>query len=258
MAPKKPSKLKQTIAPKGATFPKIGLALGSGAAKGITQLGLIQKLNENNIKISYIMGSSMGAIIGGVFALGLDLETVVDKCIRYAEATNISNVSNLNIFHESVFKKDYIRNMLKEIFADFTFEECKIPFAVTSVDLETGKEVILNKGSLVNAILASTAIPGIFEPVFIDNQYLVDGGLLEDCPISPLRKIGKCDLIIGSAISDNKSRQFISGYIFKKFYLHFVNPHILYLLRNIYVPGIYKYLPVLKGICNHSRRNRAV
>lgn len=217
-APNEAPQIVAKVVPKTEIYPKIGLALGSGAAKAITQFGLLQKLIDNNIKISYVMGSSMGAILGGVFALGLDLETVIEKCVRYAEATNINNISNLNIFHESVFKKDYTHNMLKEIFADFTFEECKIPFAVTAVDLETGKEVILNKGLLVDAIRASTSIPGIFEPVFISNQYLVDGGLLEDCPMTSLRKFGQCDLIIGSAISDNKSRQFISGYIYQKFY----------------------------------------
>lgn len=203
---------------KPEVYPKIGLALGSGAAKAITQFGLLQRLNENNIKISYIMGSSMGAILGGVYALGLDIETVLDKCVRYAAASNINNLSNLNIFHESVYKKDYTENMLKDIFADFTFEECKIPFAVTAVDLETGKEVIIKSGSLVDGIRASTSIPGVFEPVFMNGQYLVDGGLLEDCPISSLRRFAQCDLIIGSAIKDNKSRQFISGYIYSKFY----------------------------------------
>jgi NTE family protein len=202
----------------GENYPRIGLALGSGAAKAICQFGILKKLKEHNIPLSYITGSSMGAILGGIYALGLDLDMALERAYHYAEATNINNFGNFNLFHESVYKKDYTDNMLKELFADFTFEECKIPFGVTAVDLESGKVVVLDKGPLVPAIRASTSIPGIFEPVLMDGSYLVDGGLLEDCPVSTLRAKGDCDILIGSSIRDQKDRQFISAYIYKKFY----------------------------------------
>ncbi len=204
----------------GEVYPRIGLALGSGASKAICQFGLIKRFHQKKIPVSYVIGSSMGAIIAGVYALGLDVDLAVEKAMRYAEATNINNLTNFNIFHESIYKKDFTDNLLKELFADFTFEECKIPLAVTAVDLESGKVVLLNKGPLVTAIRASTSIPGIFEPVLLDGKYLVDGGLLEDCPISSLRQIGDCDIIIGSFIQDEQSRQNISGYIYEKFYPH--------------------------------------
>lgn len=202
----------------GETYPRIGLALGSGAAKAICQFGVLKRLQEHNIPISYVSGSSMGAIIGAVFALGLDIDLAVEKAARYAEVSNINNLANFNIFHESVYKKDYTDNMLKELFADFTFEECKIPLVVTAVDLESGNLVKLNKGPLVPAIRASTSIPGIFEPVLMDGYYLVDGGLLEDCPIGTLREQANCDVIMGCYIKDQKHRQDISAYVFNKFY----------------------------------------
>jgi NTE family protein len=202
----------------GENYPRIGLALGSGAAKAICQVGILKKFIEHEIPISYIMGSSMGAILGGVYALGLDLDLVIEKAFRYAEATNINNIKNFNIFHESIYKKEYTENLLKEIFSDFTFEECKIPFAVTAVDLESGKVVLLNKGPLVPAIRASTSIPGIFEPVLLDGYYLVDGGLLEDCPVTSMRDKADIDILIGSFIRDQKNRQYISAYIYNKFY----------------------------------------
>ncbi len=211
----------------GEKYPKIGLALGSGAAKAICQFGILKRLREHNIPLCYITGSSMGAILGGIYALGLDLDLALERAYHYAEATNINNIGNFNIFHESIYKKDYTDNMLKELFADFTFEECKIPFGVTAVDLESGKTIILDKGPLVPAIRASTSIPGIFEPVLMDGHYLVDGGLLENCPVSSLRTKGNCEILIGSTIKDQKNRQFISAYIYNKFYKKKQRGHFL-------------------------------
>ncbi len=202
----------------GSAYPRIGLALGSGAAKAICQFGILKRLTENNIPISYITGSSMGAILGGVYALGLDLDLAIEKAFRYAEATNINNLNNFNFFHESLYKNDYTENLLTELFADFNFEDCKIPFSVTTVDLEAGGVVVLDKGPLVPAIRASTSIPGIFAPALINGKYLVDGGLLEDCPVTTVRERGQCDLLIGSYIKDLKDRQFISAFIYNKFY----------------------------------------
>lgn len=199
-------------------YPRIGLALGSGAAKAICQFGILKRLQEENIHISSVMGSSMGAILGGVYALGLDLDLAVEKALHFAEVSNINNISNFNILHESVYKKGYIDKLLREIFSDFTFEDCKIPFAVTAVDLESGKVVLLNQGQLAPAIQASTSIPGIFAPMLMNEHYLVDGGLLEDCPVSPLRQQGQCDILVGAYINDQKNRQYISGHIFNKFY----------------------------------------
>jgi NTE family protein len=202
----------------GEIWPHIGLGLGSGAAKAVCQLGLLKRLREENIPISCLMGSSMGALLGGVYALGLDFDLAMEKIFHYAEASNVNNITNFNILHESLYKKDVTEGLLRELFADFTFEDCKIPFAVTAVDLESGQLVILDNGPLVPAIRASTSIPGIFEPVLMDGRYLVDGGLLEDCPVGSLRRLGPCDLIMGVNIKDEKNRQYISGYIYKKFY----------------------------------------
>ncbi len=109
------------------------------------------------------------------------------------------------------------KRFLKKIFGDHRLEGCPIPLAVTAVDLESGREVIFETGPMVEAITASTAIPGVFNPVYLDGHYLVDGGLLEDSPILSLRRSGQCDLIIGTRIVDNASRQFISGMIYHKY-----------------------------------------
>lgn len=210
-----PSENKKQINEK---YPQIGFAFGSGAAKAICQFGIIKRLYEENIPISYVTGSSMGAVVAAVFALGLDVDIAIEKALRYAEASNINNLKNFNFLHESVYKKDFTNNLLGELFADFTFEDCKIPLAVTAVDLESGKLVILDKGPIVPAVRASTSLPGVFEPVLMNGYYLVDGGLLEDCPIPTIRQKSQSDIVIGSYITDLKARQEISGYIYNKFF----------------------------------------
>lgn len=202
----------------GKVYPRIGFAIGSGAAKAICEFGIIKKLREYNIPVSYVMGSSMGAIVAAVYATGIDIDKAVEKAARYAELSSINNLTNFNLLHESIYKKDYTDQMLKELFFDLRFEDCQVPLAVTAVDLESGETILLDKGPLVPSVRASTSIPGIFAPVLLNERYLVDGGLLEDCPISPLRQVGDCDILIGSAINDNRNRQFLSGYLYKKFY----------------------------------------
>lgn len=199
-------------------FPKIGFAFGSGATKAVCQFGILQRLNEEKIPISFVSGSSMGAIVAAVFALGLDIDVALKKAVKYAEVSSINNLKNFNFLHESIYKKDFTNNLLTELFADFTFEDCKIPLAVTAVDLESGKLVVLDKGPLVPAIRASTSIPGIFEPVLMNGYYLVDGGLLADCPVEVLRSRKDLNIIIGSYITDFKARQEISGFIYNKFF----------------------------------------
>ncbi len=212
-----PQKIKR-FKVNGEIYPSIGLALGSGATKAVCQFGLIKRFREHNIPVSHIAGSSMGAIVAGVYALGLDIGFALEKAMGFAQSTSINNISNFNISKESIYKKDYTEGLLKEIFADFTFEECKTPLTVTSVDLESGKVVLLDKGLLVPSIRASTSIPGVFEPSFLNNHYLVDGGLLEDCPVQTLREVGDFDIVIGSHIQDLSVKQKISGHIFNKFY----------------------------------------
>lgn len=195
----------------------------------------------------------MGAVLAAIYALDLDMDFAFEKAHRYAEATSINNLANLNFFHESVYKKEFTEQMLKEVFADFTFEDCKIPLTVTAVDLETGKVVLLDKGPLLPAVIASTSIPGVFEPVLLNEKYLVDGGLLEDCPISAMRKQYPCDIMIGSLITNNKVKQELSGQIFQKYYQRkkkgFLLPKIKKMQNDLSLLGsiIVRSLEILRG-----------
>jgi NTE family protein len=200
-------------------YPRIGFALGGGAAKAVCQLAILKELQKNNIQLSYLMGSSMGAIIGGIYALGLDPDQTLKRAVEYNQKKKIFSLSNMNFLRESIFNIKFSKDYLINIFGDKTFADCKIPFAVTTVDLESGKAVLLDKGPLWEAILASTSIPGVFPPFFKDGLYLVDGGLLEETPLNSLRRAGNLDILLGCRIVDfNNNRLAISGAIYQKYY----------------------------------------
>lgn len=217
--PVNPATPAQPAAAPAQKYPRIGFALGGGAAKAVCQLAILKELQKNNIQLSYLMGSSMGAIIGGIFALGLDPDQTLKRAVEYNQKKKIFRLSNINFLRESIFNIKFSKDYLINIFGDKTFADCKIPFAVTTVDLESGKPILLDKGPLWEAILASTSIPGVFPPFFKDGLYLVDGGLLEETPLNSLRRAGNLDILLGCRIVDfNNNRLAISGAIYQKYY----------------------------------------
>ncbi len=197
--------------------PKIGIALGGGAAKATCEYGMLKKIVEHNIPIDYIMGSSCGSMVGALYALNLDLKETEEKILSYFEKGKFNSWMNINFLHGSFFKGDYISKFLKYIFGDKTFADCKIPFACTAVDLESGEEVVFKEGKLWEAIMASSSIPGFIDPFYKDGHFYVDGGLLEDVPFSTMRKENNPDLLIGMKIVDNSNKQFISAIVFNRF-----------------------------------------
>ena len=166
--------------------PRIGLALGGGFARGIAHVGVLKVLEEENIPISFIAGTSVGALIGAAYCSGLsasDLEEVGRKArfrdfarwtiSRYGFASNQRMVSFLN-----------------RILTVKSFEELHIPLAVAATDFATGEGVVFRSGSLIDPVRASCAYPGMFLPVNIGGQLLVDGMLAHAVPTHPLRDMG--------------------------------------------------------------------
>jgi NTE family protein len=195
---------------------RIGLALGSGAAKGSSILGVMKVFEKYNIKISFIAGSSVGAILGAGFALGYSCEEVIQRAKQFA-STKFSGVKNFNLFSDSLIKDKEINAAIKKIVGDATFEDCKIPFKAVAVDLESGKEVVLDKGSLWRACRASGSIPFVFSPTFYNERYLVDGGLLNPVPVDVARK-ENIDILIAVELGAMTSRQYISAMVWEKYY----------------------------------------
>ena len=172
--------------------PKIGLALGGGGALGTAHVGVLRSLTAHSIPVSAIAGTSAGAIIGAFHAFGISDETTV---------THLSRISWRTVAHFSFSKFGLLSNeplgaILHNAFDDARIEDSHIPFAITATDIATGELVVFKSGPLIPALLATSCIPGIFTPVTIDGRMLVDGGLMNNLPITVLPSLG-ADVLIG-------------------------------------------------------------
>jgi len=196
---------------------KIGLALGGGGAKAIAHVGVLKVFEKYGIRPCCVAGTSAGAIVGAAHSLGQSADEIFKRLAPFGQK-RFSPFKNFNLFSESLIKDKMINASIQNVLEDKTFDDLKIPFIATAVDLENGEEIVLNKGPLWKAARASSAIPFIFSPVFLDNRYLVDGGLLNNVPVDHIREYGAVDIIIGVELGGMTSRQFISGMVWEKYY----------------------------------------
>jgi NTE family protein len=178
---------------------RIGLALGSGGARGAAHTGVLKVLEREGIRPTVVAGSSIGSLIGAAYVAGkptADMEKEwlavgVSKVLRGFMPTFPS--AGLSSGHE-------LRKLLQGLFGDVAIEDLPMPFAAVACDIDTGEPVVLTTGPLVDAVLASTAIPGIFFPVRRESRILVDGGMVDPVPVSVCRALG-ADIVIAVDIT---------------------------------------------------------
>jgi len=180
--------------------PKIGLALGGGGPKGLAHIGVLKVLEKNNIPIDYIAGTSVGSLIGGMYAYSKDIASIE------AHVMNKNWLQMLSYFADPSLKGGFIEGnrmeqFLNEYLHGAEFKDTKIPYQATTVDIQSGKLVYLHSGSLSKAIRASSAVPMLFKPVELDNHLYLDGGLLSSVPVELVKKMG-ADIVI--AVQLNK------------------------------------------------------
>ncbi len=170
---------------------KIGLALGGGAVLGAAHIGVLKALKENDVNIACIAGTSVGAFIGAFFAFGVEW----DEIDRIARNLKWLDVSRMSISQYGLLSNRKLGDLLIEHVGDVSFDQAVIPLAMVAADISTGEKVVIREGSVSSAAMASSCIPGIFVPVEMNGRLLVDGGIVENVPISPLQEM-KVDLII--------------------------------------------------------------
>ena len=166
--------------------PKIGIALGGGFARGIAHLGVLKVLEEENIPISFVAGTSVGALIGAIYCSGgsvADMEKIACR-VRFRD------FARWTLSRYGFASNQRMMGFLNTILKVKTFEEMRIPLAVTATDFATGAGVVFHSGSLVDPVRASCAYPGMFLPVNIRGRLLVDGMLAHPVPTRPLREMG--------------------------------------------------------------------
>ncbi|WGD36011.1 patatin-like phospholipase family protein [Olleya sp. YS] len=209
--------------------PKIGLVLSGGGAKGFAHIGALKVIDSLGIRVDYVAGTSMGAIIGSLYASGYSgkqLDSIFegvnfddilnDNIPRYAKSTYEREISekyaitlpfdNLKVKLPSALSKgqntfNLLTQLLLHVCNEDDFSKLPIPFFCIGTDVETGQQVILDKGNLPQAVKASGAFPSLFQPVEIDGKLLIDGGVVNNYPIKELREKG-VDIIIGVDVQD--------------------------------------------------------
>ncbi len=173
----------------------IGLALGGGFARGFAHLGVLQVLEQNHIPISHIAGTSVGSILGAAYASGAPLARIIETC----RTLRFRDIARWRVSRLGLASNQRLENLIERVFDSRRFEDLRIPLAVVATDLTSGEPVVFTQGNLVDAIRASCAFPGLFEPVEIGTRCLADGGLVAPVPTRAARDLGAA-VVIGVSV----------------------------------------------------------
>ncbi|MBP6385228.1 MAG: patatin-like phospholipase family protein, partial [Pseudarcicella sp.] len=170
----------------------IGLVLSGGGARGIAHLGVLKAIQEKGIKIDGISGCSAGSIAGAMFAAGYSPEHILEIVV----SANTLKAMRPSWNRSGLLKMKKLEEEYLKYIPHNDFEKLQIPLTVNATDIEAGEIIYFSKGEIIKPVMASCCIPGLFEPIVYQKKTFVDGGVLNNMPVSPL--LGKYDFIIGS------------------------------------------------------------
>lgn len=165
---------------------KVVLVLGGGSARGMAHIGVLKVLEREKIPIDQIIGTSMGALVGASYSVGVPISVMEEKAYK----SNINKLLDPTIPTMGLLAGDRLEASIKELIDNKGFSDCRIPVAVVTTDMENGEDVIHQKGDLVKVIRASCSWPGVVNPVRIDGRLLSDGGIKHSVPTMIARSLG--------------------------------------------------------------------
>ncbi len=171
---------------------KIGLALGGGAVLGAAHIGVIRALEEMEIQISHVTGTSIGAFVGALYAFGNSSKDIEEIALELSWM----DISGIAIFESGLLSNAKLGELLGKSLGEKKIEDADIPLAVIATDITNGDKIVLDNGPVAQAVMASACIPGVFSPVEFDKKLLVDGGIVENIPIDAVKNMG-ADYVIG-------------------------------------------------------------
>lgn len=169
---------------------KLGLALSGGGVRGFAHIGVLKVLEEAQIPIGCLSGTSMGGLIAAAYACGIPLEAIEQKALCLSSKRQLMRLVDVDGHRRGFLSGHHVRDFLTEFFLDRSFESCRIPLAIPAVDLNQGREVVFTSGLVFPAVQATIAVPGLFQPVEYGPHRLVDGGILNNLPVNLLRDLG--------------------------------------------------------------------
>ena len=186
------------VAPKMKKFKKIGLAFGGGGARGFALIGVIRAFEEENIKFDYISGTSIGSVVGAMYASGMSSKQMEE----IATKLRVKDIRKSKIpFMPS--PTDALEKIIIDAVGDIDIKELKKPFCAVAVDMKSGNEVDITEGRLCKALAGSCAVPTVFEAVEFEDKLLFDGGLQNTIPADVLRRLG-CDAVVSVDINSTR------------------------------------------------------
>ena len=181
---------------------RIGLALGGGGARGFAHIGVLRALEEMGIKPDVISGTSAGSIIAALYADGYTPQHI----IRLFSELDVKELVDVTIPRNSLLKMDKFIHFIDKRLHSKRIEDLKIPTYIVATDFDNGKNVAFDKGDLAIRIAASCSIPIVFPPIAIDGIHYVDGGVMRNLPVTPIRDL--CDVVIGINVSPMQHEQY--------------------------------------------------
>jgi NTE family protein len=184
---------------------KVGLALGGGAARGLAHIGVLEVLERECIPIDMIAGTSAGALVGALYAQRQNAAQIKQQA-QQLDWVGFTSLIDLTLPKNGFISGRRVTGLLRRIMGNVQFRDLSIPLACVATDIISGDEIVLNSGSVLEAVRASISIPVIFTVVKNQNRYLVDGGLVNPVPVSVLKEMG-ADLIIAVDVTPDKSER---------------------------------------------------
>lgn len=178
---------------------KVALVLGGGATRGLAHIGVIKAFEENGISFDYVVGTSVGSLIGAFYAAGFNSSKMID----FAKTVDAKDIKK-GIVPFVPSKLDGVKTLVKRFIGDVDIVDLKKKFCAVAVDVKTSNEVHFTKGNLPTIVAASCAVPGVFYPVEYENYLLYDGGLSNNIPSNVPKLVFDCDAVI--AVDVNKTR----------------------------------------------------
>lgn len=173
------------------TQSRIGIAFSGGGVRGISHLGVLKAMDEAGLKPTAISGSSAGAIAGVMYAKGYAPDEVLEIIIQ----TNFFRFIRPSVSWKGILKMDQLTPLYEKYLEVDDFSALPIPMTMAATDLHLGQTVYFSSGEIIRPLMASSCIPGMFEPILLDGRYYIDGGVLNNMPVEPLQD--NCDVIIG-------------------------------------------------------------
>lgn len=176
-------------------YRKIGLALSGGGARGLAHIGVLKAFEKAGIRVDCISGTSMGGVIAAAYACGIPLDVIEQKALQLSRIRELIKMVDVSSPGGGLIQGSKVRDFLVDLFLDRTFETTKIPLSIPAVDLITAREVVFRSGLLLPAILATTAVPALFQPYEWGDCRLVDGGVLNNLPVDLVLNLGADQII---------------------------------------------------------------